>query len=119
MLEAGASARSVEQFQQEDKTLRNLAADLRKTKRPHFSRQCQILWLWERLGGRLSIHERGPHVAFFREASAAVFGGTRKTPEPRQTQDIVSEYRHLNFSGSPMSIGGGLVANAEVIKAKP
>lgn len=64
-----------------------------KNKRPHFLRQCEILWLWEICGGRISAHFRGPVVRYFQAASMVVFG---KSPTGRQVKDIIRDFRRAN-----------------------
>jgi hypothetical protein len=89
-----------------------------KVERPHFLRQCELLWLSETIGGDLSIttpHKprdeatwpspRGPVIDYFQAAAKAVFG---KTPTPGQIKVIVSDYRHLNFSAAQLSSGADL-----------
>ena len=98
----------------------------RRIKRPRFLRQCEILWLWQKVGGDLGIatprkrrdevrspSPNGPVIPYFRAVAKAIFG---KTPTPRQIKDIVSDYRHLNFSAGELAGASKLVADAEIIK---
>ena len=87
-----------------------------KVPQPHFLRQCQLLYLWETIGGNLKIttprrteiwratHETTksppPHglvIQYFQAVAKAVFG---KTPTPWQIKKIVSAYKKLKFSAA-------------------
>jgi hypothetical protein len=83
-----------------------------KVKRPHFVRQCELLWLWEGAGGDLGYSTprkgppKGPVIRYFQAASKAVFG---KAPKPDQIKKIVIEYQHLNFSAARISSESGVL----------
>lgn len=84
-----------------------------KVDRPHFLRQCALLWLWETNGGDLGISTprqsrdeatrpdpHGPVIDYFQAAAKVVFGDA---PTPGRIKEIVRDYRHLNFSASRIS----------------
>jgi hypothetical protein len=107
---------AIEQMKQLCDALRKMAAtyyQISKLAEPHFLRQCQLLLLWETVGGGLGIstprkrkYERlkegekarqpphAPVIKYFQAAAKAVFG---ETPGPDQIKKIRDNYRR-NFS---------------------
>jgi hypothetical protein len=93
-----------------------------KVRRAHFLQQCELVWLWQSLGGDLSIttpdkgalDPRGAVIPFFQAASRAVFD---KSPAAFRIRNLVQrDFRRLNEHHLTVTIG--LRADTEVIKAK-
>jgi len=128
------------QFSAAEKAEAKTYSRVGRVKRPHFLQQCELLWLWQSLGGDLSIttpkkgEPYGPVILFFQAASQAVFG---KAPKAFQIRNIVQrDFQRLNqhrlagagglaaaatmiMAGAAHFAGtGGLGADAEVVKAK-
>jgi hypothetical protein len=120
--QATASIEQLAQTSADEKAKAKTYAQIAKVKRPHFLKQCELLWLWKDLGGDLKIitpRKRGgewpaPHgavIPFFQAAAIRVFG---KTPDARQIKDIVRDFKRLytiRLAGK-----GTLVVDAKVIK---
>jgi hypothetical protein len=93
-----------------------------------FSLQCRILWAYESAGGDCGISTPRKHkdearwpeptgdvVRYFQAAAKVAFG---KSPSAERIKDIVSLYRHLNFSAASFAGSSGLRADTVQIKAK-
>ena len=88
-----------------------------KVRRPHFLRQCELLWLWEKVGGDLKIDTPrkpsdeatfpppiGPVIPYFQAAGKTVFG---KSLSAWQIKAIVRYYRR-RFIAAQLSGEGGM-----------
>jgi hypothetical protein len=106
----------------------------RRIRRPRFLRQCELLWLWQSVGGDLSYTTPrknpgiedpefgiarpaawpapvGDVIQFFQAAWEPVGG---KAIGARQVKDILIDYQHLNFSASVMDGAGTLHAGVKL-----
>ena len=91
-----------------------------KEKQPRkFLRHCEILWLWEYVGGSRPATTtpkkrsettgwapQGEVFPYFQAAAKVVFG---KSPNADQIKKIISSYRHLNFSSQKMAGMGSMI----------
>jgi hypothetical protein len=109
----------IEQLRQRGEAWKKLAARYRrvgKIDRPRFVLQCELLYLWEMIGGDLKIttprrtkiwralHNttkspppRGSVIAYFQAAGKAVLG---RALSDWQIRAIVQEYKHLHFGAA-------------------
>ena len=118
-------------FDEQAKLFEHIAAQ--KSPR-RFLRQCEILWVWDRVRGDFGISSprkkrlggefprlgtkwakpSGPVITYFMAAAMIVFG---KAPGAHQIKDIVQDYKHLNFSAATGGWSGKLAVDATVIQA--
>jgi hypothetical protein len=101
-----------------------------------FLRQCEILWLWETIGGDLGVSTprkavgvldevvgpvgdrwpdpHGPVVSYFQAAAEIVFG---KVPSAVRSKTVIMHYQHMNFSAAVLAGEGKFLADAVVVRA--
>jgi hypothetical protein len=103
----------IEQLKQRSDALRKLAATyhlISQAEDPHFLRQCQLLWLWETIGGKLGVTTRqlprGPVIAYFQAAAEFVFG---KTLGPEGAKKVVVRYRRDVSPALRVAFNAGLL----------
>jgi hypothetical protein len=82
-----------------------------------FRRQCEILWLWQRLAGEpgYATGRDGPYgkaIDFFQAANEFIFGSSLGTD---RAQDIISEFRKLNLKPLHLVGAGALTVDATII----
>jgi hypothetical protein len=115
-LPGAAFTKQLEQTSHDAKKRAIIYREIEKVGRPRFMRQCQLLWLWETVGGELKVSTprkrkrrtewrkkgeepdwpppTGPVIEYFQAATEAVFG---ETLGPVQIKKVVADYRG-NFS---------------------
>jgi hypothetical protein len=126
-----AQTEFVKQLTRRSDAAKDQAKSYRKIKRRIFLRQCELLWLWQGIGGDLGVttprrsafqaalHETprrpAPHgkvIAYLQTAAKAVLG---KSPSAWQAKIIVCDFKKLNRI--QMSGCGGLSVDAIVMRA--
>jgi hypothetical protein len=116
---------TIEQIKQLSDILRKRAAIYRQISKaggPRFLRGCQLLWLWETVGGKLGVstprrelktgEKRSPHgavIAYFQATSKAVLG---ETPGPEQIKKVVGRYRRDFSPAIRAEFNAGLLRTA-------
>jgi len=115
--QATAVIAQLAQLSAAEKKQAEIYRQIAKVKRPYFLHQCELLRLWQTLGGDLGITtpETGnPHglvIPFFQAASRAVFG---KAPAPYQIRNIKREFQRI-YKHSHLAGTGGLAADESKI----
>jgi hypothetical protein len=120
----GGDVAVIEQINQLGDVLRKRAASCRQIDKAggsRFLRGCQILWLWETVGGELGVstprelkmgEKRSPHgpvIAYFQAVAEYVFG---ETPGPDQIKKVVARYRRDFSPAIRVEFNAGLATPA-------